>query len=98
MRALGAFGLLGGLVLGVQAAPRVLAPDDYLKFADVSAPRVSPDGAYVAYVVGTADRAYRGGFKRRADYALHTGSLRLARARGHQFGGAALVTHLAQFF
>ncbi len=34
----------------------MLAPDDYLKFADVSDPQVAPDGASVAYVVATADR------------------------------------------
>lgn len=38
------------------AGQRVLAPDDYLKFADVTAPQVSPDGATVAYVVTTSDR------------------------------------------
>ena len=40
----------------VLASQRVLAPDDYLKFADVTAPEVSPDGRMVAYVVTTADR------------------------------------------
>jgi dipeptidyl aminopeptidase/acylaminoacyl peptidase len=45
--------LLSGVVRGEQ---RVLAADDYLKFADVSAPQVSPDGATVAYVVTTSDR------------------------------------------
>ena len=39
------------------AGQRVLAPDDYLKFADVTAPQVSPDGTTVAYVVTTSDRA-----------------------------------------
>ena len=39
-----------------QAGQRVLAPDDYLKFADVTAPQVSPDGNSVAYVVTTTDR------------------------------------------
>jgi dipeptidyl aminopeptidase/acylaminoacyl peptidase len=38
------------------AALRVLAPDDYLRFADVSDPQVSADGNHVAYVVTTADR------------------------------------------
>ena len=41
---------------GVRAEQRVLAPEDYLKFADVTAPQVSPDGASVAYVVTTSDR------------------------------------------
>ena len=40
----------------VRAEQRVLAPDDYLKFADVTAPQISPDGALVAYVVTTSDR------------------------------------------
>ena len=39
-----------------RAAQRVLVPDDYLKFADVTAPQVSPDGRTVAYVVTTTDR------------------------------------------
>ena len=38
------------------AGQRVLAPEDYSKFADVTAPEVSPDGRTVAYVVTTADR------------------------------------------
>jgi dipeptidyl aminopeptidase/acylaminoacyl peptidase len=45
--------LLSGVV---RAEQRVLAADDYLKFADVSAPQVSPDGVTVAYVVTTSDR------------------------------------------
>jgi dipeptidyl aminopeptidase/acylaminoacyl peptidase len=44
------------LVTVAHAGQRVLAPDDYLKFADVTAPQVSPDGATVAYVVTTSDR------------------------------------------
>ena len=40
----------------VRAEQRVLAPEDYLKFADVTAPQISPDGATVAYVVTTSDR------------------------------------------
>jgi dipeptidyl aminopeptidase/acylaminoacyl peptidase len=40
----------------VHADQRVLAPDDYLKLADVTAPQVSPDGMTVAYVVTTSDR------------------------------------------
>ena len=40
----------------VLAGQRVLAPEDYSKFADVTAPEVSPDGQLVAYVVTTADR------------------------------------------
>lgn len=39
------------------ASQRVLAPEDYSKFADVTTPEVSPDGRMVAYVVTTADRA-----------------------------------------
>ena len=45
--------------LSASAAPtgrRVLSPDDYLRFANVTAPQVSPDGASVAYVVTTTDR------------------------------------------
>ena len=38
------------------AGQRVLAPDDYLRFADVTAPQVAPDGKSVAYVVTTTDR------------------------------------------
>ncbi len=38
------------------AGQRGLAPEDYLKFADVTSPEVSPDGRTVAYVVTTADR------------------------------------------
>ena len=45
--------LLSGVV---RADQRVLAPSDYLKFADVSAPQISPDGAMVAYIVTTSDR------------------------------------------
>lgn len=40
----------------VRAEQRVLAPEDYLKFADVTAPQISLDGATVAYVVTTSDR------------------------------------------
>jgi dipeptidyl aminopeptidase/acylaminoacyl peptidase len=36
--------------------PRVLAPDDYSRFADVTTPAMSPDGRRVAYVVTTTDR------------------------------------------
>jgi dipeptidyl aminopeptidase/acylaminoacyl peptidase len=45
-----------GLMGAAHAGQRVLAPDDYLKFADVTAPQVSPDGNSVAYVVTTTDR------------------------------------------
>ncbi|HVW69511.1 MAG TPA: S9 family peptidase [Steroidobacteraceae bacterium] len=49
---------LPGIALTVaQGAPRVLAPEDYLKFADVSSPQVAPDGTAVAYIVTTVDRA-----------------------------------------
>jgi dipeptidyl aminopeptidase/acylaminoacyl peptidase len=44
------------LAAPVRAAQRVLAPDDYSKFADVTTPEVSPDGRTVAYVVTTTDR------------------------------------------
>jgi dipeptidyl aminopeptidase/acylaminoacyl peptidase len=44
------------LVGAAHAEQRVLAPDDYLKFADVTAPQVAPDGKSVAYVVTTTDR------------------------------------------
>jgi dipeptidyl aminopeptidase/acylaminoacyl peptidase len=48
---------LAALPSGVVCAEqRVLAPEDYLKFADVTAPQISPDGATVAYVVTTSDR------------------------------------------
>ena len=48
--------LIAFLATTAHAGQRVLAPDDYLKFADVTAPQVSPDGATVAYVVTTSDR------------------------------------------
>ena len=48
--------LIAFLATTAHAGQRVLAPDDYLKFADVTAPQVSPDGAAVAYVVTTSDR------------------------------------------
>lgn len=45
-----------GLVGAAHAGQRVLAPDDYLRFADVTAPQVAPDGKSVAYVVTTTAR------------------------------------------
>ena len=42
------------------AAPptqRTLSPDDFYRVQDVSDPQVSPDGAWVAYVVSSNDRA-----------------------------------------
>jgi dipeptidyl aminopeptidase/acylaminoacyl peptidase len=48
--------LVGLFSAATQAEPRLLTPDDYLRFADVSEPQVSPDGAAVAYVVTTTDR------------------------------------------
>jgi dipeptidyl aminopeptidase/acylaminoacyl peptidase len=36
--------------------PRVLAPDDYYHFVEVSDPQLSPDGSTVAYVVTRNDR------------------------------------------
>jgi dipeptidyl aminopeptidase/acylaminoacyl peptidase len=47
---------LAAFLAAAHAGQRVLAPDDYLRFADVTAPQVSPDGASVAYVVTTSDR------------------------------------------
>jgi dipeptidyl aminopeptidase/acylaminoacyl peptidase len=38
------------------AARRTLTPDDLYRVQDVSDPQVSPDGRWVAYVLGTADR------------------------------------------
>src|SRR6202051_2522320 len=38
------------------AALRTLAPDDLFRVQEVSDPQLSPDGAWVAYVVGTNDR------------------------------------------
>lgn len=48
--------LLQAAAVPVAAGQRVLAPEDYSKFADVTTPEVSPDGRTVAYVVTTADR------------------------------------------
>lgn len=45
-----------GLAGAAHAGQRVLVPDDYLKFADVTAPQVAPDGKSVAYVVTTTAR------------------------------------------
>ncbi len=53
--AIAALCLLTCLATGAHAGQRVLAPDDYLKFADVTGPQVSPDGATVAYIVTTSD-------------------------------------------
>jgi hypothetical protein len=49
-------------VAGMQAAvlhaePRVLDPDDYYQFLDVTDPQASPDGTAIAYVVSNNDRA-----------------------------------------
>lgn len=41
---------------GAGPGRRLLTPDDMYRIADVSDPRVSPDGAWVAYVVTTNDR------------------------------------------
>jgi dipeptidyl aminopeptidase/acylaminoacyl peptidase len=40
----------------VPSARRTLSPDDFYRVQDVSDPQVSPDGAWVAYVVTTNDR------------------------------------------
>jgi dipeptidyl aminopeptidase/acylaminoacyl peptidase len=51
-----------GLLLGAAAAPaqtpagRVLSADDVYLMKDVGEPRVSPDGAWVAYTVASMDR------------------------------------------
>ena len=45
-----------GLAGAAHAGQRVLVPDDYLKFADVTVPQVAPDGKSVAYVVTTTAR------------------------------------------
>jgi dipeptidyl aminopeptidase/acylaminoacyl peptidase len=44
------FGLIGGL-----SAQRPVASSDLLRLRDVSDPQLSPDGAWVAYTVSTAD-------------------------------------------
>jgi dipeptidyl aminopeptidase/acylaminoacyl peptidase len=38
------------------ASRRLLGPDDFFRVQDVSEPRISPDGLWVAYVVGSNDR------------------------------------------
>ena len=48
--------LITSLTTAAHAGQRGLTPDDYLKFADVTSPQVSPDGTTVAYVVTTSDR------------------------------------------
>ncbi|MDZ7630453.1 MAG: S9 family peptidase [Gemmatimonadaceae bacterium] len=54
--------LAGGVTLGVSGADvvhaqarRPLRPDDMYRLRDVGAPRISPDGAWVAYTVTTID-------------------------------------------
>jgi dipeptidyl aminopeptidase/acylaminoacyl peptidase len=59
-------GLIVGLLLSACAAEaiaadsaavrRTLTPDDLLRVQEVSDPQLSPDGAWVAYVVGSNDR------------------------------------------
>lgn len=44
------------LAADTDAARRTLAPDDFYQVEDVSDPQVSPDGAWVAYVLTTNDR------------------------------------------
>ena len=41
----------------LHAEPRVLDPDDYYQFLDVTDPQASPDGTAIAYVVSNNDRA-----------------------------------------
>jgi dipeptidyl aminopeptidase/acylaminoacyl peptidase len=48
--------LCAAQALAVDAARRTLAPDDFYRVQDLSDPQVSPDGAWVAYVVTTNDR------------------------------------------
>jgi len=54
-----ALGLLAGAGIGRAATSsgRALVPDDFYRAADVSDPRVSPQGHWVAYVVTKNDRA-----------------------------------------
>jgi len=44
------------LAADMDAARRTLGPDDFYRVEDVSDPQVSPDGAWVAYVLTTNDR------------------------------------------
>ncbi len=37
------------------AAPRTLTVDDYFRFGDIGAPRISPDGEWIAFTVTTRD-------------------------------------------
>lgn len=53
--ALGALLAVSGLGL-VHAKGRAIQPDDFLRFATVASPQVSPDGKWVAYTVSTVDR------------------------------------------
>jgi dipeptidyl aminopeptidase/acylaminoacyl peptidase len=46
--------LLGFALCATSASARNLAPEDALKFADVSEPQLSPDGRSIAYLVTTA--------------------------------------------
>jgi dipeptidyl aminopeptidase/acylaminoacyl peptidase len=50
--------LLGAAgAINAQAKGRAIEPEDYYRFAEVRDARVSPDGAWVVYVVGSNDRA-----------------------------------------
>jgi len=35
--------------------PQLVTPDDYFRLGDVGGPRISPDGRWIAYTVGTQD-------------------------------------------
>ena len=55
----GVFVLLLSVCWGDSAAAkgRAIEPEDFYRIAEVRSPEVSPDGAWVVYVVGTNDRA-----------------------------------------
>jgi dipeptidyl aminopeptidase/acylaminoacyl peptidase len=50
-------GVAGMHAAALHAEPRVLDPDDYYQFLDVTDPQASPDGTAIAYVVSNNDRA-----------------------------------------
>src|SRR6185436_1920172 len=49
-------GLLTALLLAVPALSRPLTADDFYRYQEVSDPRISPDGQWVAYTVTTSKR------------------------------------------
>jgi Bacteriocin-protection, YdeI or OmpD-Associated len=53
--ALAAFCASSALTAGGYAQQRVLAPDDYWKFLDVTGPQISPDGTAVAHLVARSE-------------------------------------------